>query len=158
MVHPVGAFQLKKDVLSALSRTLSEEDQPGAVRYPLDADEAYFEQMTAETLVTRTSRSTRQARQIWLPKQGQPNEALDIAVYARAMAHLLGVFRSTPEQWKALFVERAMMPSHELPALEKLWLGMAPEKPDETPARASRKSKVLDAIRRHNERATGSDS
>jgi phage terminase large subunit GpA-like protein len=157
MLHPVGAFSLKKEVLTALGRTISEETQPGTTRYPMDADIGYFEQMTAETLVTRTKRSTREASQIWVKKEGQANEALDIAVYARAMAHLLAVFRSTPEQWKSLFVDRAKMASHELPALERLWLGMAPEKPESAPAKTSRKSKVLDAIRRHNERAAGSN-
>jgi phage terminase large subunit GpA-like protein len=154
MLHPVGAFSLKKDVLSALGGTTADEPKPGTVRYPMDAPIGYFEQLTAETLVTRTKRSTREASQIWVKKEGQPNEALDIAVYARAMAHLLGVFRSTPDQWKALFVDRAKMASHELPALERLWLGMAPEKPDAAPTKPSRKSKVLDAIRRHNEKAS----
>lgn len=157
MLHPVGAFSLKKEVLTALGRTTAEEVKPGATRYPMDADVGYFEQMTAETLVTRTKRSTREASQIWVKKEGQANEALDIAVYARAMAHLLGVFRSTPEQWKSLFVDRAKMASHELPALERLWLGMAPEKPAETPPKRSQKSKVLEAIKRHNARAAGSD-
>ena len=156
MLHPVGSYGLKSEVLGAVGRTLGEDVKPGAVRYPMDCDLDYFEQIAAETLVTQTNRSTRQAFQKWVRKEGQANEALDIAVYARAMAHLIGVFRSTPEQWKAVFIERSKLPEHELPGLEELWLGMAPKKPDAAPARPSRKQRVMDAIRRHNESISGS--
>ncbi|MEO0385055.1 MAG: terminase gpA endonuclease subunit [Pseudomonadota bacterium] len=151
MLHPVGAYNLKTDVLGAMARTLHEESQPGTVRYPMDLDQAYFEQMTSETLVTRVNRSTRQASQLWVKKEGQPNEALDIAVYARAMAHLLGIFRFTPEHWKSVFIDRSKLPSDDFPALERAWLGMAPEALDDAPKRVSANAQMLERIRKLNE-------
>lgn len=109
-IWPVGTFPLKSDLYGSIRKSLLGLDQDGAHRLgsmilPGDIDLAYAEQLTAEHLVeveTRTGIVTHR----WEKLKGRPNEALDIACYARAMAYHLGIDRLTPEQWAQLRVER----------------------------------------------------
>lgn len=110
MLWPVGGFPLKSDLYGSIRRTLMGPDEtgarrPGSMILPGDIDLAYAEQLTSEHLVeveTRTGVVTHR----WDKLQGRPNEGLDIACYARAMAYHLGLDRLTPEQWQQLRLER----------------------------------------------------
>jgi phage terminase large subunit GpA-like protein len=109
-IWPVGTFALKSDHYGAIRKALMGPDETGARRsgsmiLPGDIDLAYAEQLTSEFLKlieTRTGVVTHR----WEKLAGRPNEALDIAGYARAMAYHLGLDRLTPEQWAQYRTER----------------------------------------------------
>ena len=110
MIWPVGTFPLKSDLYGAIRKAILGPDEdgrlrPGTMVLPGEIDLGYAEQLTSEHLrqvETRTGMVT----QRWEKLQGRPNEALDIACYARAMAHHLGLDRLTAERWEALRAER----------------------------------------------------
>jgi phage terminase large subunit GpA-like protein len=110
VIWPVGTFALKSDLYSAIRRTIrgrneQGEWESGAMILPGDVSLAYTEQLTAEHLVEAETRSGVLTRR-WEKLAGRPNEALDIACYARAMAYHLRLDRLTPDQWAALRAER----------------------------------------------------
>jgi phage terminase large subunit GpA-like protein len=112
---PVGTFALKSDLYAAIRKTVAgpsmETGQfaPGAMILPGDLDLAYVEQLTAEHLVEKEMRSG-VVQRVWQKLSGRPNEALDIACYARAMAFHLKLDRLTPEGWAALRADRKQKP------------------------------------------------
>ncbi len=111
VLWPVGGFTLKVDLYSAIRRTIAGPDAdgawpPGSMILPGDIDLAYAEQLTAEHLVELETKSGVVTRE-WQKMTNRPNEALDIACYARAMAAHLKLDRKTPDQWAALRAERA---------------------------------------------------
>lgn len=110
VLWPVGTFPLKSDLYAAIRRTINGPDEtgawpPGAMILPGDVALAYAEQLTAEHMVAVEARSGMMVHQ-WQKLAGRPNEALDIACYARAMAYHLRLDRLTPDQWQALRAER----------------------------------------------------
>ncbi|XAI95598.1 tail assembly protein [Nostoc phage Nsp-JY21] len=112
---PVGTFPLKSDLYAAIRKTVAgpspETGQfaQGAMILPGDIDLAYAEQLTAEHLVEKEMRSG-VVQRVWQKLSGRPNEALDIACYARAMAYHLKLDRLTPEGWAALRADRKQKP------------------------------------------------
>lgn len=114
MLWPVGTYPLKADHYGSIRKAIAGPDEygammPGSMILPGDIDLAYAEQLTAEYL-DRVERRTGQIDYVWAKLQGRPNEALDIACYARAGAFHLGLDRLTPEQWAALRAERGGPP------------------------------------------------
>jgi phage terminase large subunit GpA-like protein len=110
VIWPVGTFPLKSDHYSAIRKTIAGPDPdgvwaPGSMILPGDVPRDYVDQLTAEHLLKTESRSG-VATMKWAKLAGRPNEALDIACYARALAHHLGLDRLTPEQWAMLRAER----------------------------------------------------
>jgi phage terminase large subunit GpA-like protein len=112
MLWPVGGFPLKADLYSTIRRTLTsgeaagaEGGAPGLMVLPGEVDIGYCEQLTAEHLVEKEQRNGVIVK-TWEKMTGRPNEALDIACYARAMAYHLKLDRKTPDQWTALRSER----------------------------------------------------
>lgn len=112
MLWPVGGFALKADLYSAIRRSLTageasaaEGPAAGAMILPGEVDLAYCEQLTAEHLVEIEQKSGVIVRN-WQKMTNRPNEALDIACYARAMAYHLKLDRKTPDQWVALRADR----------------------------------------------------
>lgn len=110
VIWPVGTFALKSDLYSTIRKTIRGRDEAGnweagSMILPGDTDLAYAEQLTAEHLVEVEARSGVLTRS-WQKLSGRPNEALDIACYARAMAYHLRLDRLRPEQWEALRAER----------------------------------------------------
>lgn len=112
MLWPVGGFPLKADLYSTIRRTLTAGEAAGAegpgaglMVLPGEIDIGYCEQLTAEHLVEKELRSGVIVK-TWEKMTGRPNEALDIACYARAMAYHLKLDRKTPDQWAALRAER----------------------------------------------------
>jgi len=108
-VWPVGGHALKSNLYAAIRLTMAGPTESGALPsgamvLPGDVDLAYCEQLTAEHLVRKEMRSGVFVLS-WEKLSGRPNEALDIACYARAMAYHLKLDRLTPEQWAALRVE-----------------------------------------------------
>jgi phage terminase large subunit GpA-like protein len=64
------------------SRLSFEEPGPGYMHFPADRDLGYFQQLTAERLVTKTISGRRY--RVWELPSGRANEALDCRVYAYA--------------------------------------------------------------------------
>lgn len=70
---------------------------PGYCHFPKYEDE-FFQQLTAEHLVTSTNEKTGRQVQEWRVLPGRPNHFLDTRVYARAAAYVLGIDKYRPEQ------------------------------------------------------------
>lgn len=110
VLWPVGTFGLKSDHYSSIRRTILGPDEegfwrPGSMILPGDVALDYAEQLTAEHLVAKEARSGVIVHR-WDQLSGRPNEALDIACYARAMAYHLGLDRLKPEEWDRLRRDR----------------------------------------------------
>lgn len=110
VIWPVGTFGLKSDHYSAIRKTIAGPDDtgswsPGSMILPGDVALEHCEQMTAENLVQKETR-TGVIEQKWVKLSGRPNEGLDLACYARAMAYHLGLDRLSDEQWSQLRAER----------------------------------------------------
>ena len=111
------------------------------------ADEAYVRQLSAEFIVAHQRRDGFVDYR-WEKERGQANEALDLAVYARACAfgaypNGLAVDRMTLDQWSAILAER-----HDLdPAQMDLLSGLRMTPP---PADGDKRASVADWARRMN--------
>ena len=68
------------------SRLKIKEPGPGYVHFPLDYEPEYFDQLTAEKVITKLVRGY--ARRVWVKKRPR-NEALDLAVYNIAAVEIL---------------------------------------------------------------------
>ena len=141
MNWPVGTWDLKSEHYGALGLFLAGPDDatgryaPGAVFYPDHCDREYFRQLTAEYL-DKVTTSTGAIQHRWVRRSDRRNEALDIAVYARALAHHLGDSLK-PVDWLALAAERMERPAEAQMDLAALWApGVAP--PAAPPAEAPR--------------------
>lgn len=84
-LFPVGADTAKELVYSRLRIT---EPGPGYCHFPKSRDPEYFEQLTAEQLVTRYVRG--HAKRTWVKKRRR-NEALDVRCYAMAALYISGI-------------------------------------------------------------------
>jgi len=106
----VGTYDLKLWLSHALKCIEIDKELLGGLRMTKDiADETYLEQMTAEVLVPRERRDGMVVKE-W-HKIRPRNEALDLAVYARAGAfgahpNGLGVDRFDPRKWAGILSER----------------------------------------------------
>ncbi|OAO02704.1 phage terminase large subunit family protein [Roseovarius indicus] len=110
VLWPVGTYPLKADHYASIRRTLDGPDddgvwRPGSMILPVDVPLDYCEQLTAEYLDVVEHKSGVISHQ-WKKMQGRPNEALDIAVYARALAYHLRLDVMTADQWTELRVKR----------------------------------------------------
>ncbi len=72
----------KEWIYSGLQKVV--EPGPGYIHFPLSLDEKYFEQLTAERVVTRTNKKGFPERVWELKSAGRRNEALDCSVYSYA--------------------------------------------------------------------------
>lgn len=106
---PVGTWDLKAEFYADLRKdgrkAGQEVDPPGYVHFGEFLDEAYFKQITSETLID--SRVRGRVVKIW--KDLGPNHLLDARTYSRAVAEHLGLTRMTREQWLAL-AQRYQLP------------------------------------------------
>jgi phage terminase large subunit GpA-like protein len=98
---------------------------PGYLHFPSGLADDYFEQLTAERLVTKYVRG--RPRLEWVKPAGRRNEALDLEVYAYAAAVYAGVTRMRELEWQKL--ERRYGPSLFSAAAEG-----QPDKPGAIPA------------------------
>lgn len=111
---PVGTWDMKTDHYAALGRLLDGPDAAGkwpaaTLFYPDACDREYFEQLTAEYLKESFDQWGRPVSRWVRRSNGKPNEALDLAVYGRALAHHLSDSLQ-PADWKALVAARAADP------------------------------------------------
>lgn len=110
-LYPVGGHDLKIWLADALRRYAVGDTGSNALHLPRAlVDQAYADQLTGEVLVKREGRGGYIERR-WEKRRGIRNEALDLAVYARALAlgpspNGLGVDRITPDQWAAILADR----------------------------------------------------
>jgi phage terminase large subunit GpA-like protein len=102
----VGTHAAKQEIFDSLrsirpspdGKTLSGNVVPACYHHP-EYDMNYFLSLTAEARVVENGK-------VKYEKRRDRNEALDIAVYNRAMAAVVGIDRFTPEQWEEM--ERAL--------------------------------------------------
>lgn len=73
---------------------------PGYLHFPKDVPADYFEQLTAERMVTRYHKG--RPRYEWVKPHGRRNEALDLEVYNYAAAVYAGVPRMRESDWARL--------------------------------------------------------
>ena len=93
----------------SLDRPVDGEDYPeGYVFLPDGTSDEWIKQLVAEELRITKLRTGGFKRE-W-HKVRDRNEALDNAVYARAVAIGIGVDRLTPRQWEKLLGDRAIKP------------------------------------------------
>lgn len=91
MLWPVGTWGMKSELYSALRKLIEGPNAdgqfpPGTAHYPEACDVGYFRQLTAEHFA-ETEKRNGYVIKSWVKLKGQANEAHDIAVYARALAH-----------------------------------------------------------------------
>lgn len=100
----VGTSLLKLELYGQLQleppRNAEEEYPEGYIYLPDGVSDEWVKQLVAEQLVTVKLRNGRVRRE-WKQTRDR-NEALDMAVYARAVAITLGVDRLTDREWKKL--------------------------------------------------------
>jgi phage terminase large subunit GpA-like protein len=105
----LGTSLAKQELYAWLKLPMPSEGLPfpaGYCHFP-EYDEGYFEQLTAEQLVTKLVRGYQQ--HVW-EKIRERNEALDCRIYARAAAARVGLDRFTEQQWDELSAELAATP------------------------------------------------
>lgn len=98
------------------------EAGPGCMHFSRELPSEYFEQLTAERLVTRYVKG--RPRLEWIKPSGRRNEVLDLEVYAIAAAHKLQLNRYKATDWDAL--EQRVQPA------QADLLAGAPDVPHET--------------------------
>jgi phage terminase large subunit GpA-like protein len=115
----VGTFGVKLSWYGFLRSTLAaaEAERAGAIsasrgraHFNMDLPDEYFEQVTAETIVTETVAN--QPRRVWRPLAGRENHWLDCRVYNTAAQEKLMLDTLSQADWAALRAERHA-PAHE---------------------------------------------
>lgn len=89
--YKIGTSLLKKRIYSIFN--MSDENYQNEkvwrrIFYPKSYDREWFEQLCAEQLIVVRNKITNQSKRVWKKKR-ERNEALDLAVYNLAAAHLL---------------------------------------------------------------------
>lgn len=105
-VWPVVGSYAKGELYGWLR--LEDPAAPGYCHFP-EYGEDYFRELTAEQLVTHTTRGGF-LRLEWELIPGRRNEALDARVYARCAASVVGLDRFTASDWAALERARGSAP------------------------------------------------
>ncbi len=110
MLFHVGGGVAKSEIYGKLRLEKPLDGQPfppGYRHYPQFGEE-HFRQLTAESLRRKPSSNGRLVYE-WA-KEHERNEVLDCAVYSRAVAHIIGLDRMTPDHWRALRAELGSAP------------------------------------------------
>jgi len=136
LLWPVGTWDMKSETYSALRLSIAGPDPltgawpDGAMHFHQGTDEDFFRQLTAEHLADRETRAGLVVKE-W-KKRGR-NEQLDLAVYARALAHHISDLLP-PARWDELAAERLGQPEAAQLDLARFWgPGLAKAKPAEPP-------------------------
>lgn len=160
----VGGHNLKRRVYHGLGQAFASVDmgadpgmmaaglrgsgkrEPAALFLPPEIDEGFARQITAEYLTESISGGKRHL--VWERPKTQPNEQLDMAVYALSLATHAGLDRLTWDDWAKLAEARRRPAEDPSPApLEAIWAGNGavpepsvpsgePGSPDPSPAPA----------------------
>lgn len=93
---PIGTNALKREIYSRLKMGLTEDAEypPYYMHYPEYPPE-FFKQLAAESFGAKSKHGKKQ----W-SKHYERNEALDLAVYNRAVALILGIDRLSDDDWQ----------------------------------------------------------
>lgn len=107
----LGTWPLKVELHSALRLSLKGPDEAGqwsrgAIRFGEGCDQEFFDQITAEALISQTDRHGR-TRQQWVKSRAR-NEQTDLWCYARAAAELLELGPLTDEEWQKIAEARGV--------------------------------------------------
>jgi phage terminase large subunit GpA-like protein len=105
LLWPVGSDTVKGWLMGRL-RT------EGMVHFPAGLPDAFYEQLTAERLVTKHSKGM--PKREWVKAPSARNEALDATVYAYAAAVYAGLKRANWARLKAAIVASAHAPQPEI--------------------------------------------
>lgn len=108
-VWPIGTDTAKGVIYNRLRITAA---GPGCLHFSHELPPEYYEQLTAERLVTKYHRG--RAKLEWVKAAARRNEALDLEVYNLAAAFYAGIPLMTAAQWARL--ERALAPDLFTPA------------------------------------------
>lgn len=143
MNWPVGTFDMKAEIYAGLRARLKGADAdgrfaPGTIHVNQRVDRFYLEQLTAEFLEDVRHKSSGVMTKIWTLPNNRRNEALDIAVGARALAHHLSD-GLTAAQWQNLAARRRGAAEDVQLDLARLWApGLKSESapPEAAPSRA----------------------
>jgi phage terminase large subunit GpA-like protein len=127
---PVGADTAKALIYGRLRVRVP---GPGYMHFSDELEDDYFEQLTAERLVTRYVKG--RARLEWVKPAGRRNEALDLEVYALAAAQYVGIGRMRESDWQRL--ERKYQPAKDTPAPDAPVSAQAPA-PSSPPQQAAK--------------------
>jgi phage terminase large subunit GpA-like protein len=109
----VGTFGVKLSWYGYLRSTLAAAEAEmvgtisasrGRAHFNVDLPDEYFEQVTAETIITEMVAG--QPRRVWKPLAGRPNHWLDCRVYNTAAHEKLMLDTLTEEDWARLRAER----------------------------------------------------
>ena len=116
----IGGWGLKFNIYSMLeiSRDAADGRLAGGLYNPADATLEDFKQYTSEVFVKPKANSKAGAHGEWHRIPGQPNEQLDLAVYARAMFWKRGAYNRSPAEWQALMQSRLKTPQADLPLFD----------------------------------------
>lgn len=79
-LYAIGVDSAKETVTARLTKTGPEVSGPGACHFPMDRDQEYFEQLTAESQVVRFIKGFKSIE--WKKNEKDRNEAFDCRVYA----------------------------------------------------------------------------
>lgn len=123
LIWPVGTFDMKSEHYHGLRQTLAGPDADGRARpetlhFNHSCDLAYFEQLTAEAIVDEQKGG--RAVKVWANPNRKRNEALDIAVGARALARHYCIGMSAAD-WTNLCAARGAPPDRAQADLGALW-------------------------------------
>jgi phage terminase large subunit GpA-like protein len=133
LIWPVGTWNQKSEIYSAITHLMAGPNKEtgeyavGTAFYGDVCDLTYCEQLTSEQVVTRKGKRGA-TEMVWEVVTGRRNEALDVAVYSRALAHHLAD-GMTPEQWGALAAQRGAKPEDVQRDLAALWAPLVSETP-----------------------------
>lgn len=106
---PVSTSLLKSELYGCLKLDPPTDEElaagaqypPGFFHFPEWLDAEYFQQLTAEQLLSTTNKRTGHTKQEWInTRAGQRNEALDTAIGARAAAAHFGLDRFSERWWQ----------------------------------------------------------
>ena len=101
-VWPVGVSVAKTELYGWLKQPMatSDESEPYGFSYFPQYDEEYFKMLTAEEMQVSVNKLGYKKTE-WVKKRSR-NEALDVRLYARAAASIIGIDRYNDEHWKRL--------------------------------------------------------
>ena len=108
----VGTWFLKAEIYGCLNMEGPDDSgnfPPNFIHLPTGLDDDVFKQLTSEKLVLEKKRNGAESYE-WKRDPKVRNEVLDCAVYARAAAYQLGLWRYTAANWEKLAAERGVSP------------------------------------------------
>jgi phage terminase large subunit GpA-like protein len=98
-IWPVNVSMAKSELYGWLRLEITPAGEPAGYCHFPEYDEDYFKQLTAEQLVPHKTRRGF-SQMVWERIPGRQNHVLDIRVYARAAAFVLGLDRFRDRNWE----------------------------------------------------------